>query len=346
MAAEADAPTMGSVTTAGILKHRDVVRVAGADADSYLQGQISQDVESLHPGRSAWSLVLEPHGKVNSWFRITKRSDDFLLDLDAGYGDALVARLNRFRLRVRATIEPLSGWQMLAVRNSDVVNAGSCSVDSGSDVAGSGVVDAGSDVAGSGVVDAGSHAAGSGVCAESDVVGAEVCADLDVVGAEVCAEVDWPGFGGVDLLGRAIVMPPGLYRFSENEFEMIRIRAGWPAMGSELTEHTIPAEVAGLIGISVSFTKGCYTGQELVARIDSRGGNVPRPIRLIQFDDPVGVSPGAEIIADGAVVGRITSSAVDERASMAVALGTVHRRVVPPAPVLVDGSSAVVHALR
>ena len=121
---------------------------------------------------------------------------------------------------------------------------------------------------------------------------------------------------------------------------------GWPVLGRELTEHTIPAEVAGLVEMSVSFTKGCYTGQELVARIDSRGGNVPRPVRLIQFDDPVAVDLGAEISADNAVVGRITSSAVDRRASAAVALGTVHRRIAPPAPVFVDGRSAVVSALR
>ena len=52
-------------------------------------------------------------------------------------------------------------------------------------------------------------------------------------------------------------------------------------MGAELTEDTIPAEAGQwLVDASVSFTKGCYTGQELVARIDSRGGNVPRPVRL------------------------------------------------------------------
>ena len=298
---------MNAATAAGIVLQRDVVRVAGTDADSYLQGQISQDVESLPLGRSAWSLVLTPRGKINSWFRITRRTDDFLLDLDAGHGDALVTRLNRFKLRVQVTVELLSGWQMLAVRNSRVT-------------------------------DAGVDAAGTGVDVSTD-------AGLDTVNSEMRAEIDWPGLSGVDLLGRAIAMPPGLPRLSENDFEVARIRAGWPVLGSELTERTIPAEVTGLVEISVSFTKGCYTGQELVARIDSRSGNVPRPVRLIQFDDPVAVDPGAEIIADSAVVGRITSSAADRRASTAVALGPVHRRVSPPAPVLVEGRSAVVHAL-
>src|SRR3546814_11977806 len=56
-------------------------------------------------------------------------------------------------------------------------------------------------------------------------------------------------------------------------------------MGSELTDATIPAEAGQwLIDASVSFTKGCYTGQELVARVDSRGGNVPRPVRGLVSD--------------------------------------------------------------
>ena len=71
--------------------------------------------------------------------------------------------------------------------------------------------------------------------------------------------------------------------------EALRIECGVPANGAELTEATIPAEAGQwLIDASVSFTKGCYTGQELVARIDSRGGNVPRPLRGLVVDgEPV-----------------------------------------------------------
>ena len=187
---------MSAMRVAGIVLSRDVVRVAGADADTYLQGQISQDVESLPPGRSAWSLVLEPRGKVASWFRITRRADDFLLDLDAGHGDALVTRLNRFKLRVQVTVESLSGWKMLAVRALGGVGAGG------------GVVGA----------DSGGVGAGEGV----------VGADSGGVDSEVRAEVDWPGFSGVDLLGSVISMPSDLLLFSENEFEVSRIRA-WVA---------------------------------------------------------------------------------------------------------------------
>ena len=104
-------------------------------------------------------------------------------------------------------------------------------------------------------------------------------------------------------------------------------------MGAELTEATIPAEAGQwLIEASVSFTKGCYTGQELVARIDSRGGNVPRPLRGLLVDgDPAPV--GASVSRDGKEVGHVTSSARSE------ALGAIALAPDQPRSVEVGASS-------
>ena len=167
---------------------------------------------------------------------------------------------------------------------------------------------------------------------------------LDAVHAEVRAAVTWPGFSGIDLLGPDVRSPAGLTVAGADDWEVARIRAGWPAMGCELTERTIPAEVGGLLESSVSFTKGCYTGQELVARIDSRGGNVPRPLRLIEIRGDDEVSPGTEIAVDGKAVGEVTSAAVDPDSALTVALGPVHRRVEPPAEATVAGMPATVLA--
>ena len=266
--------------------------VTGADAASYLQGQISQDVEAVAPGTSAWSLVLAPQGKVGAWFRLTRRDDgSFVLDVDAGFGEVLTARLERFRLRVDVSFESLEGWRMLSAR---------------------------------------------GDAAEDP--------RLDAVDAEVRAAVAWPGFSGIDLLGPDVTSPAGLTLAGADDWEAARIRAGWPAMGRELTERTIPAEVGGLLESSVSFTKGCYTGQELVARIDSRGGNVPRPLRLLEIDGGEPVEPGTEITVDGRPVGKVASAAVDEAGGVTVALGPVHRRVEPPATAEVAGMAATVLA--
>ena len=102
-------------------------------------------------------------------------------------------------------------------------------------------------------------------------------------------------------------------------------------MGHELDESTIPAEVGPwVIERSVSFTKGCFVGQELVARIDSRGGNVPRHLRGVVLGANVLPPVGAELVVDGEVRGTLTSvgESLDLRAPIALAL--VHRSVEPP----------------
>jgi folate-binding protein YgfZ len=129
----------------------------------------------------------------------------------------------------------------------------------------------------------------------------------------------WPGVEGVDLvadsaeLDASALVPEGVELVDPAALEALRIECGVPAMGAELTEATIPAEGGQwLIDASVSFTKGCYTGQELVARIDSRGGNVPRPVRGLVIDgdgdDAVDLI-GGSLVAGEAEVGHLTSAA-------------------------------------
>src|SRR5688572_18205131 len=99
---------------------RDVVRVQGAEASAYLQGQLSQDVDGLPVDRSAPSLLLQPAGKVDAWLRVTRRSaDELLLDVDAGSGEAVLARLSRFKLRTQADLT-LEQWSGLALRGPGV----------------------------------------------------------------------------------------------------------------------------------------------------------------------------------------------------------------------------------
>jgi folate-binding protein YgfZ len=105
-----------------------------------------------------------------------------------------------------------------------------------------------------------------------------------------------------------------------DEFDARRITAGVPRMGRELDESTIPAS-AGIVDRSVSFTKGCYTGQELVARIDSRGDRVPTKLRRVLGRAEV----GDELMVDGRAVGTVTSAAEG------VALAYVRRDVELPA---------------
>ncbi|MFM7064452.1 MAG: hypothetical protein ACKO04_13305, partial [Actinomycetes bacterium] len=93
---------------------RDVVTVAGADAVPFLQGQVSADVERLAAGESAWAFLLQPTGKLGYWLRVTRQDDGCLLDVDAGLGEGVVARLRRFLLRVDATVE-VADWDSATV---------------------------------------------------------------------------------------------------------------------------------------------------------------------------------------------------------------------------------------
>lgn len=223
---------------------RDVLRVSGGDAESYLQGQVSQDVAALALGQSAWSLILQPQGKVDAWFRITRvAADGFLLDVDPGFGETLLARVKRFMMRVKVELE-LATWTLHAY-------------------------------------------------------------DQHIEPGTIDAPLLAPSFDGLgtDVIAPEL-QPPDQPQQSPDDYLRRRIEAGVPAMGSELGESTIPAE-ARIVDASVSFTKGCYTGQELVARVDSRGDNTPRRLKIVSGSGSAAV--GAELTNDDAVAGELTS---------------------------------------
>ena len=209
---------------------RDVVQVVGADALTYLQSQLSQDLRPLQVGQSVWSFVLQPTGKVEVLLRVWRTADDvFVLDTDAGFGDVLTARLNRFKIRVKADITALD-WTCLAVR-------------------------------------------GEGA-------------------AQVDGLASWGG--GVDLLGPEVLPPAGVDHGNADQLLATRIAAVWPKMGAEIVPgETIPAET-GITGVAVSFTKGCYPGQELVERMDSRGATAPKLLQRFE-------------VGEGQAMGTITS---------------------------------------
>jgi tRNA-modifying protein YgfZ len=140
-----------------------------------------------------------------------------------------------------------------------------------------------------------------------------------------------------DALRAALDFPDG----DEAAAEIVRVERGRPRYGIDLDETVMPEE-AGIVDRAVSFTKGCFTGQELVARIDSRGGNVPRHLRGVVVGTNVLPPAGATIEADGKAVGTLTSVAESLERRAPVALGYVRRAVDPPADITLtwDGGSA------
>ncbi len=158
-------------------------------------------------------------------------------------------------------------------------------------------------------------------------------------------ESEW-GIEGYDLLGSDPEAPSEARAGTLEELEALRIECGVPALGRELTDRTIPAEAGqAVIDRSVSFTKGCYTGQELVARIDSRGGNVPRHLRGLVLDGEAVPAPGTPVVLEGKEIGSVTSAARSTRLDAVVALAYVLRSVDVPTGAEIDGRVARIEAL-
>ncbi len=141
-----------------------------------------------------------------------------------------------------------------------------------------------------------------------------------------------PVDGGADVIGpqAALGAVDGPGALDADAYERARIEAGVPRLGAELDESTIPQE-AYLDLDAVSFTKGCFLGQELVARIDSRG-HVNRLLRRLRTDSETALEPGTEVEVDGKVVGTVTS------AVPGVALAYVRHEVEPGTTATVAGT--------
>jgi folate-binding protein YgfZ len=110
-----------------------------------------------------------------------------------------------------------------------------------------------------------------------------------------------------------------------------RVEMGEPAMGRDVDESTIPQEAVD-VAETVSFTKGCYLGQELVARIDSRG-HVNRHLRGLVLAENALPPDGAEVFADGTAVGSITSVSESLKVGAPIGLCLIRREVEPGSPV-------------
>jgi len=193
---------------------RAFVRVAGPDAQDYLQRMVSNDVEALAVGGSCPALLLTAKGRLIAPLVVWRREDDdYLLLTEPELGDAVRLHLTRMRLRARCEIEPEEHDSVLVFDGDGIAT-------------------------------------------------------------------DFPG--AVERLDAGI--EPTL---SDDDVELRRIEAGVPRWGRELDDRILPAE-AGLDETHISFTKGCYPGQEPIARLRHRG-HVNRRLQIVELDDDTAV---------------------------------------------------------
>ncbi len=268
---------------------RDLVITTGDDAASFLNGQLSQQIETMTIGESRRSLLLDPKGKVTAWLRVSRVEDNrFWLDADVGTGEAMLERLKRFTLRTKVEFE-LVQVECFAVRGTQLPPRPGAS------------------------------------------------------DGQIAVDVGWSGADGYDIVGPDVARPDG--PIGDPEFlDALRIRVGAPAMGKEFQRATIPAET-GVVDISADFTKGCYTGQELVARVNSRGNNTPRKIHrwTASSSKAASIENGATISADGIEIGTVTSTATYDGGL--IGLASIKRGSDLSQPAMIEADAGPVSAV-
>src|SRR5215218_5092625 len=287
--------------SAGLVERpgRAMFVVRGAGAVEFLQGQVSNDVESLAPGEGCYATILNHKGKLRTDLRVLRGADFFWLDTEP-IGHAVVRHM-----LVTYSLGRDVQWEDVGGDHALLSLIGPAADD---------VIDRPPPAAEHSFVDTGR--------------GLNVRTDL-----------------GVDLLcstARAQELRADLRveEVSEEVAECLRIESGRPRLGLDMDAETIPQE-AGINDRAVNFEKGCYVGQETVARLHYKG-KPNRHLRGLLLSEPA--ERRAEVMLGDKPVGRVGSTCISPRLGP-IALALVRREAAPGDTVTVNGAEAQVAEL-
>jgi tRNA-modifying protein YgfZ len=284
--------------SAGLVDRSDrgMFVVRGGEAADFLQGQVSNDVESLAPGRGCYATILNHKGKLRTDLRVLRGGDFFWIDTEA-IGQAVVRHmLQTYSLGRDVQWEDVAPdhaiLSLIGPRADELVEQ---------------------------PPPADEHAfvdTGAGLVVRTDL-------GLDILCGSARAE---------ELRAELGVEP-----VSEEVAECVRIESGRPRLGFDMDAETMPQE-AGINERAVNFEKGCYVGQETVARLHYKG-KPNRHLRGLLLSEPA--ERRTDILLADRVVGRVGSTCVSPRLGP-IALALLRREAAPGDKVLVDGNTATV----
>ena len=260
---------------AGLLSADDlaVIAVHGEDAETWLQGQVTQDVAGMAPGDARYALIVDLKGRVIADPWVLRRSEGYWLVVSAGSAAAIVGHLDGFVVMDDVEIELETG---LAVVEID-----------------------------------GPAAAGGGdalACAATNGAHAFVVDRLGLGGAMVITARDEREAIATALL--TAMRPAGAISVTESAWDLVRLRRGIPRFGVDFDRDVHPQE-AGLERSAVSFDKGCYIGQEAVCMLQMRGKVRQRMCRFTLASLPAQGESRDDLLGGDAKVGRLTSVVAD-----------------------------------
>jgi folate-binding protein YgfZ len=284
---------------------RGVIAVTGPDGAEYLQGQLTNDVEALAVGEGQYAALLDRKGHMQADMRVVRpAAEEILVDVEPGALAAAVRHLTMYSIGREVTVADVSAERAIL-----------------------------SLIGPRAVAIAGSPPLPENSCAEVGLAGIEALA----VGTRDGIDL----FCAADDAGRlaAALRDAGAVDVSPEAAELLRIEAGVPRFGAEMGTETMPAE-AGIVERAVSFTKGCYIGQETVARLHYKG-RPNRHLRGLRLS--AAAAPGAALLLGEKEVGRLGGSGVSP-ALGPIGLAILRREAEPGAELSVgeDGVKAVV----
>jgi folate-binding protein YgfZ len=291
----------------GVLDRSDrgKLLLTGAEAAEYLQGQLTNDIEALEPGEGCYAALLDRKGHMQADMRVLRLADDEVwVDTEAEALPAARRHLQMYKVGREVEVEDVSEARALL----SLIGPRSAEL-------------------------SGAPPLPEYACEPLSVEGVECLAAGTALGIDLIA----PAADGERL--RAALAEAGAEEVSPEAVEILRIETGTPRFGAEMDSSTMPAE-AGIVATAVNFEKGCYIGQETVARLHYRG-KPNKHLRGLRLSAPA--KPGEALLAGEKEVGRIGGSCVSPLHGP-IALAILRREAGPGTELAVgeDGVTAQV----
>ncbi|HWB68540.1 MAG TPA: glycine cleavage T C-terminal barrel domain-containing protein [Solirubrobacterales bacterium] len=275
---------------------RGKLLITGAEAAEYLQGQLTNDVEGLDAGEGCYAALLDRKGHMQADMRVLRlAADEVWLDTEPEGLAAAHRHLQTYKIGREAEVADVSAERgvlsLIGPRSVEI---------------------------------AGTAVLPEGFCEKASVGGLECLAVGTGEGVDLIVAA--PEAGRL----REALLAAGAVEVEREAAEILRIEAGRPRFGAEMSAETMPAE-AGIVESAVSFTKGCYIGQETVARLHYKG-KPNRHLRGLRLSAPA--APGEPLRLGEKEVGRLGSFCVSPSFGP-IALAILRREAEPGAELAV-----------
>lgn len=299
-----------------------IFELTGRDRIKYLHAVTTNNIQGLEEGRGTLALLLNPQGRILAELEIYKLPERVLLRCHASVRERTLATLEKYIISSDVKIEDMTdklGSMAIEGRRAPVIVSQACGVK---------------------------------LADMSDLAIKEV-----TIGHTSCRLVRRSHFGmpGAEFIARRDVLP-SLWRkllaaveahggaaIGMETLNVLRLEAGVPWFGVDFSDAVIPHE-ADVVATHISFTKGCYTGQEIVERVRSRG-HVNRKRVTLKFSTAEPPLAGTKLHTGGVDVGYVTSAAFSPAAGSSIGMGYLRREQFAPGSVVhFDGGKAEVTA--